>query len=75
VRHGIEIAPGKRLSLLTPEFLKSYGDELEREIRPQFRKWRGRQGGCSLFMSAATATRLLAWALIPHPARQITSVV
>jgi hypothetical protein len=67
--HRRELAPGGEVSKLTTEWLALRVELLERQIRPQFRRWAGRMGGASMFMAAATSERLLAWARCPSPSR------
>jgi hypothetical protein len=73
-RHRRDFSPGGDVSKLTPWTLVDLAHDLEREIRPQFRRWKRGQGGFSTFMAAATVQRLLKWASTPHPARTKTKV-
>jgi hypothetical protein len=45
-----------------PEMLARISDDFEALIRPQKRRWKGRIGGWSGFIMAATFERLMAWA-------------
>jgi hypothetical protein len=59
--HGRELAPGGDFRKLTAEHLADVASTIERQIRPQFRRWKGRQGGFSGFMPVEVFTRLLTW--------------
>jgi hypothetical protein len=59
--HGREIAPGRQVSKLTAVHLADLAETIERQIRPQRRRWKGRQGGFSGFMPVEMFTRLLTW--------------
>jgi hypothetical protein len=62
--HRRDLAPGGDVLKLTPAYLAERAELLEREIRPQFRRWRGRVGGASMFMAAAIVERLIQWAKV-----------
>jgi hypothetical protein len=66
--HRRDLAPGGDVRKLTPAYLAERAETIEREIRPQRRKWRGRRGGASMFMAAATVERLMTWALAEEQA-------
>jgi hypothetical protein len=61
--HRRDWAPGGDVRKLTPAYLAERAETIEREIRPQFRRWPGGRGGASMFMAAATVERLMKWAL------------
>jgi hypothetical protein len=73
--HKRELAPGGDLSKLTAAYLAERAENLERPIRAQRRRWKGRDGGWSGYMNASTFERVAKWAVAESRAHAMAASV